>query len=105
MPDQPIPASTADVMIAEYISYMTGLGVNMNNQTQSTSFGGTDLTTWLGTVMPFADELRIFNGRYPAGHANAGRTTIILWPYYHGAPAEDNKGAAIQPLNEGAGRP
>src|SRR5690242_9977694 len=98
MPDQPIPVSTADAMIAEYISYMTSLGVDMNNQTQSTSFGGTDLTNWLATVMPFADELRIFNGRYLPGDAHAGRTTVILWPYYHGAPAVDTKGKQIQPL-------
>jgi hypothetical protein len=105
MPDQPIPVSTADAMIAEYISYMTGLGVNMNNQTQSVSFTGTDLTNWLNTVMPYTDELRIFNGRYPAGDPHAGRTTVILWPYYHGAPAADNKGKQIQPLNEGTGMP
>jgi hypothetical protein len=105
MADQPIPVSDATAMINEYISYMTSLGVNMNNQTQSTSFGGTDLTTWLNTVMAYADELRIFNGRYPAGHANAGRTTVILWPYYHNAPAVDNKGKTIEPLNEGVGRP
>lgn len=105
MPDQPIPVSTADAMIAEYISYMTGLGVNMNNQTQSTSFGGTVLSNWLATVMPYTDELRIFNGRYPAGDPNAGRTTVILWPYYHGAPAINSKGIQIEPLNEGHGRP
>jgi hypothetical protein len=92
-------------MINEYVSYMTSLGVNMNNQTQSTSFAGTGLTNWLNTVMPFADELRIFNGRYPAGNPHAGRTTVILWPYYHGAPAVGNKGIPILPFNDGAGLP
>lgn len=105
MADQPIPINDATAMINEYISYMSGLGVDMNNQTQSVSFTGGDLTTWLNTVMAFADELRIFNGRYPAGHANAGRTTVILWPYYHGVPAVDNKGKAIEPLNDGTGTP
>jgi hypothetical protein len=105
MSDQPIPVSSANAMIAEYISYMTSLGVNMNNQTQSVSFTGTSVMNWLNTVMPFANELRIFNGRYPAGDPNAGRTTVILWPYNHGAPAVDGKGIAIQPLNDGQGMP
>ncbi|MDP4262148.1 MAG: hypothetical protein Q8941_06420 [Bacteroidota bacterium] len=87
MANQPIPVSTANAMISDYIAYMTKLGVDMNNQTQNVAFDGTILMNWLGTVMPYADELRVCMGQYPSGNAQAGRTTVILWPYKNGQPA------------------
>jgi hypothetical protein len=105
MADQPIPVSTANKTISEYSKYMTNLGVNMNQQTQSVSFSRTTVMHWLGIVMPFADELRIFMGTYPDGNPHAGRTTVILWPYLNGNPATDGTGAGIDPYNDGAGIP
>ncbi len=112
MANQPIPVSTANAMISDYISYMTKLGVDMNHQTQSVSFDGTILMNWLGSVMPYADELRVCMGLYPAGNSQAGRTTVILWPYKNGLPAtwpatgKDGGGdQTINPYNEGQGHP
>jgi hypothetical protein len=105
MADQPIPVGTANTDIATYISFMTNLGVNMNLQTQTVSFNGTVLMHWLGTVMPFADELRICMAAYPAGHPKAGRTTVILWPYKNGQPAVDGSSKTINPFNDGQGFP
>ena len=111
MANQPIPVSTANAMINEYIAYMTKLGVDMNNQTQSVSFDGSILMSWLGTVMPYADELRVCIGSYSSG-ASAGRTTAILWPYKNGQPAswpaagkDGGGGQTIDPFNEGHGHP
>lgn len=86
---------------------MEGHGIDMNAQTWSVSFSGSALMTWLNQVMPYADELRIFNGLYPTGE-QANRTTVILWPYKNGAPARwpaeglsvDGDGY-IDPYNEG----
>ncbi len=87
MANQPIPIAKADLMIATYISYMTSLGADMKKQTQSVSFAGTELLSWLNKVMPYADELRIFMGDYAASDPFAGRTTVLLWPYKDGKPA------------------
>ena len=105
MADQPIPVGTANTQMTEYVTYMTGLGVNMSKQTKTVSFGGTALTQWLTTVMPFADELRVCLGVYPTGATRAGRINVILWPYRNGAPAVDGGGITIQPFNDGAGMP
>lgn len=86
MPGKPITSADADVMIKEYISYMTNLGVDMNHQTQSVIFTGTTVMNWLNGIMPQADELRVFMGLYPPGHSQAGHTTVILWPYKDGQP-------------------
>jgi hypothetical protein len=102
---QAIPVTTANTQKSEYVSYMTGLGVNMNSQTQSVSFDSTTLMHWLNTVVANADEFRIFMGRYPQGHPSAGRTTVMIWPYKTGAPAVDSHGTSIQPFNEGNGLP
>ncbi len=104
MTNQPISVTRANTLIQENISYMTSLGVNMSNQTQSVGFTGTDLQQWLSTVMPYADELRICLGVYPAGEPNAGRITTILWPYKNGQPATQTMGGKdvmIDPFNEG----
>lgn len=117
MAGQPIPASQASAMIGDYIVYMSELGVDMETQTQSVSFTGDTIFEWLSDVMPYADELRVFMGRYPEGHEHAGRTTVILWPYKHGEPAtrtatvgkggggEDDGGDGLPPYNEGQGNP
>jgi hypothetical protein len=108
-----IPVSTANDMIKGYFDYMTKQGVDMNKQTQSVSFTGSTVMEWLSTVMPRADELRVFMGFYPEGHAQAGRTTVILWPYKDGRPATkpmaDGKDGGgneeLDPFNEGTGQP
>ena len=110
MANQPISVATANAMIQENITYMSGLGVNMSNQTQSVSFDGIILQQWLANVMPFADELRICIGVYPKGDPNAGRVTTILWPYKNGQPATEPSAAGgadvmIDPYNEGQGEP
>jgi hypothetical protein len=88
MPGKPISKVTADGMIKEYIGYMSGLGVDMENQTQSVSFTATTIMGWLSRKMTDADELKIFMGLYPPGHEKAGHTTVILWPYKNGQPLE-----------------
>lgn len=105
MADKPIPADTANEMIKGYLEYMNALGVDMNKQTQSVSFGSAALLPWLTGVMRSADELRIFTGLYPPGHTNAGHTTVILWPYLKDKPATDGSGAIIDPFNDGLGHP
>ena len=105
MADQPIPVSTANAQMTEYVTYMTGLGVNMTKQTKTVSFGGATLSSWLAGVMPFTDELRICLGVYPTGATRAGRINTILWPYKNGVPAVDGSGHAILPFNEGTGQP
>lgn len=104
MANQPIPVETANLMIAAYRKYMEDHDVNMDQQTQAVSFTGTSLMNWLNEVMPYADEIRIFNGLYDAG-THSGRTTVILWPYRDGQPAirqqAVNGDNYIQPYNEG----
>lgn len=110
---KPIPASTAKDMIKAYFDYMTKQGVDMSKQTQSVTFTGSAVMTWLGEVMPRTDELRVFMGRYPEGHDQAGRTTVILWPYKDGNPSTkpmtDGKGGSgeeeFDPFNDGTGQP
>jgi hypothetical protein len=100
---------------------MQHLGVDMQNQTQSVSFTSETLKNWLTAVMPLSDEMRIFMGLYPSGHHQAGRTTVILWPYKDGEPVktpisigkdgggggeEDDEGKTIEPpYNDGQGHP
>jgi hypothetical protein len=86
MPGKPISKVTADTMIQEYIGYMSGLGVDMENQTQSVSFTATTVMGWLNRKMTEADELKVFMGLYPPGHVKAGHTSVILWPYKNGQP-------------------
>lgn len=109
---KPIPASTANDMIKAYFDYMTKLGVDMKKQTQSVTFTGSTVMTWLTEVMPRADELRVFMGVYPEGHDQAGRTTVILWPYKDGQPATKpiegkggDDGEDFDPYNDGQGNP
>jgi hypothetical protein len=102
-----ISTGTANDMITNYNDYMKDLGVDMDNQTQNVSFTGGSIMTWLTGVMQYSDELRIFMGRYAEdiGTSNAGRTTVIVWPYSNGVPARDNNNNAIDPYNEGSLRP
>lgn len=113
MANQPIPVKQANDMIAQYIEYMQKLGVDMTKQTQSISFTSKELLNWLSGAMPYADELRICEGVYPDGE-NAGRITVILWPYKNGKPAtkpvEQGKGGGdddeeIEPYNDGVLKP
>ncbi|MBL7741931.1 MAG: hypothetical protein JNN00_00520 [Chitinophagaceae bacterium] len=112
MTGKPIPVSEANDMSKAYVDYMTKLGVDMNNQTQSVSFTGETVMSWLNNIMPRADELRVFMGRYPEGHEQAGRTTVILWPYKDGKPVnrpsaqgKDGDDEPADPFNQGQGNP
>jgi len=114
MANQPIPVEQANEMIAQYIEYMTKLGVDMQKQTQSISFTSKELLLWLNETMPFADELRVCLGVYPPGAENPGRITSILWPYKDGKPATrptiEGKGGGddeeeIPPYNNGTLQP
>jgi hypothetical protein len=87
MPNRPIPITEANNMIKAYSTYMTNLGVDMKKQTQSVSFKLTELISWLGKMTEVADEIRICMGDYPDGHPQAGRTTVMLWPYKNGQPS------------------
>ncbi len=64
------------------------------NRHSRVSFTGNELMDWLNQTMPYADELRVCFGTYPAGDPNAGRVTVILWPYKNGEPAN-------KPVTEG----
>jgi hypothetical protein len=112
MAGKPIPVSTANEMKRLYIDYMVKLGVDMDHQTQSVSFTNDAFADWLSTVKPFTDELWVFMGVYPEGHEQAGRTTVILWPYKDGKPAskpltlgKDGDNEGLPPYNDGAGNP
>ena len=94
MENCPIPVDVANKMIEEYINYLKQLGIDPDRQSQSVSFTGKELMAWMTQTMPFADELRVCLGVYPKGESNAGRITVILWPYKNGQPA-------TRPLSEG----
>jgi hypothetical protein len=119
MPNHPIPVDKADEMKREYISYMTGLGVDMTHQTHSVSFGIDSILAWMTGKLPVADEFRIFFGRYPSDHVHAGRLTCIVWPYKDGKPSCcpvhmgkggdpddcDDEGEEEEPFNDGGLNP
>ncbi len=87
MPNQPIPVSQATAMVKAYTTYMQTLGVDMQKQTHSVAFTLPELIAWLTKMTELADEIRVCMGDYPAGYTDAGRTTVILWPYKNGQPA------------------
>jgi hypothetical protein len=97
-----ISPEEGDRMIAEYLNYIKS-PVDIGTQTQSVSFSSKELMEWLNQIMPRADELRVCFGRYPAGHAQAGRMTVILWPYKDGEPTWTNP--KDRPYNDGTGQP
>jgi len=111
MTNQPIPIEQANEMIQLYISLIRTH--NLGNQTQSVSFTSKELVPWFNEVMPFADELRIFEGVYPPRHEYAGKISFILWPYKDGKPANwpniegkaGDPGGPIKPFNDGSGTP
>jgi hypothetical protein len=108
MANQPISVSKATQMMSEYRSYMTSLGVSINNQTQTVSFDPAILIQWLTDVKPNMDELKVCLCVYPSTDPNAGKITVAFWPYKNGQPATETvKGvqAEIEPFNEGAGTP
>ena len=115
MPNKPIPVKDATAMMKAYVSYMTGLGVDMTQQTQTVSFGSQDLSKYISDTLPYADEFRICFGQYLPGQENAGRLTTIIWPYKDGKPAVypsigdgeglGDPGGPVYPYNEGNGRP
>jgi hypothetical protein len=112
MENRPIPVSEANAMIQEYIKYELQHNIDPTKQTQSVSFKGAELMKWLSESMPHADELRVCFGSYPAGTDNAGRVTVILWPYKNGEPAnqpvtegKDGGGGKMPPYNQGGLQP
>ena len=102
MTGKTIPVIDAENMIQEYLNYIKNPS-DMSTQTQSVSFSGPELMAFLNQIMPREDELRVCFGRYPAGHAQAGRMTVILWPYKSGEPTKTNP--KDPPYNDGTGQP
>ena len=98
MENGPIPVDVANAMIQEYLLYMQSKGIDMDKQTHSVSFTRDRLMDWLSKTMPDADELRVCLGAYGKDDENAGRITVILWPYKDGQPT-------TQPLSEGKDAP
>jgi len=112
MENRPIPVSEANLMIQEFIRYMPAHDMDPFKQTQSVSFTGKELMSWLTQTMPYADELRVCLGVYPPGNPNAGRITVILWPYKDGEQAsqtltegKDGGPDKIPPYNQGSLHP
>lgn len=81
----PIPVATADLMIKEYEG-ITASDLELAKKTLTVSFTGKELMGWLNEKMAVADELKIFFGKYPKDDPQAGRVTVILWPYKNGSP-------------------
>lgn len=109
MANQPIPVEKATLMMQQYVAYMTGLGVDMSQQTQTVSFNANDLKHWIDDVLPFTDEFKICMCVYPPTDADAGRSTVAIWPYKDGSPARTDSGrgvpAEIEPFNMGTLEP
>lgn len=113
MANRPIPIKEANDMIQFYLGYMTALGVDMNNQTQSVSFTP-DLLTWMNSInRKDYDEWRICYGMYGDSDPQRGRMTVIIWPYKNGKPAINSDeagksgggGSGYNPYNQGQGNP
>lgn len=112
MENRPIPVNVANVMKDDYVIYLKKHGVDPLKQSQSVSFAGKELMAWMAQTMPYADELRVCLGVYPPTDPNAGRITIILWPYKDGRPAtkpviegKDGDQEEILPYNNGTLNP
>ena len=105
MAGQAISVDLADQMVTKYFDYMSNLGVDMEEQTQSVSFSIGTLMNWLNSVSANSDEIRVFMAAYRDEDPDAGRTTVILWPYKNGAPAVTGSSTPIDPFNEGGGHP
>jgi hypothetical protein len=118
MANQPIPSKQAYEMMAAYQEFL--LKHDLEGQTTSVSFDSDSVLNYMTTLKPpVTDEFRICFGVYPEGHENAGRITVIVWPYKDGKPAmwpkELNDGPEdpppppppgdIDPFNEGGLRP
>ena len=84
----PIPVSEANLMIEEY-ERSTEPTTELTKKTFTVSFTGRELMDWLTEKMALADELKIFFGKYPKEDPQAGRVTVILWPYKDGQPLTD----------------
>lgn len=111
---RPISTLLAEAMIADYLVYMTAHHIDMKDQTHCVKFPSDALLAWMGSVSSYCDEFRICMGRYPKEHVNAGRLTVIIWPYKDGKPAvkppdPGNGGGGeeetIDPFNEGTLNP
>jgi len=112
MENRPIPVNVANVMKEDYVIYLKKHGVDPFKQSQSVSFAGKELMAWMAQTMPYADELRVYLGVYPPTDPNAGRITVILWPYKNGKPAtqpvsegKDGDSTPIPPYNQGGLEP
>lgn len=110
MANQPISVSKANDMIQQYLTYMTGHGINMNNQTQTVIFTTPELLQWLNNTKGYTDEFRVCIGVYPNGDSRAGRMSAIIWPYKNGQPAVGpdtagkggtGGGTLLEPYNDG----
>lgn len=107
----PIPVAEAEIMIKEYEG-ASATDLELTKKTLTVSFSGKELMDWLNEKMAIADELKIFFGKYPKGNPEAGRVTVILWPYKDGAPltqgyaeGKDGPPPPSDPYNNGQSGP
>ncbi len=114
MAGKPIPISTANTMVTNYVNHVRQLAVDPNKKTQYVSFTLSELMQWLSQVTPFTDEIRICLGIHPDGSGDPGRVTAIIWPYKGGSPAtkpfSDGKDGGgdedgVDPFNDGSNGP
>ena len=112
MAGKPIPVTMAMTMVGQYAEYISKLQTHVDKKTEYTIFSLPDLMAWLKTVEPYADELKVCMGVYPADAPGAGRLTVILWPYNSGKPAGEplegkggTGGGGMNPYNDGNNGP
>jgi hypothetical protein len=105
MAGQPIAANAAETLMSNYAAYMTSLGVDMGEQTESVSFSLSDLVTWLNSIASQTDEIRASLGSYGDNSPDKNRLTVILWPYRAGNRAVNGSNQEIDPYNEGSLKP
>ena len=95
-----ITSETANAMIAAYMKYMQALGVDMTKQTHYETLDLKPFADWLQQFVSQASELRLYPGVYPDGE-QAGRLTVIAWPYNGDVPSAKLNGDGFPPYNVG----
>ena len=112
MAGKPIPVTMAMTMVGQYADYISNLQTQSDKKTEYTIFSLPDLMDWLKSVEPYADEIKVCMGLYPADAPQAGRLTVILWPYSAGKPSAEpfqgkdgGGGGGMNPYNDGNNGP
>ena len=107
-----IPIDRARKMIDHFKDHIQGLALPKNKSTEYVSFDLPEFQKWLTSVTPYSDELKIFLGVYPDDHPEAGRLTLVIWPYKADQPAAEPRtvgkggtGGGFGPYNDGNSGP